>query len=349
MRALIVLGLAVAAVSASSDPVSDSKHDSDSDSVVVDGRNLRTSIQADDAGSARHYPGGVYPGGVYPGGVYPGGVYPGGVYPGGGYPGGIYPGYNRPSNCKNWCRRQPGYLGGVYPGYGRQRIQYYCCDHSGPVIVPRPYPVPYPGPYPQPYPGPYPPGPYPGVYSGSSGTVNPPAPPSTGYTGNSGYTGNNGYTGGYNGNNGFTNNRYTTSGTNNYGNRYTANNGYNTLATYRGNRVCPPPRPYCVTSRNFASPPTECAGDHECSAVDRCCFDTCLEHRVCKTADIAAPVGPVPYSNSDLVRHAHSDILADEDGDDVTDDATAESFDVRASSPSDVQGRSGKVTFVDAE
>ena len=97
MRALLVLGMAVAAVSASSEPVSasDSEHSSASDSVVVEGRNLKSSIRADDDRSARFYPGGGYPGGVYPGGGYPGGV-----YPGGGYPGGIYPGYQRPSNCK---------------------------------------------------------------------------------------------------------------------------------------------------------------------------------------------------------------------------------------------------------
>lgn len=116
--------------------------------------------------------------------------------------------------------------------------------------------------------------------------------------------------------------------------------------------MCPPPRPYCVTSRNFASPPTECAGDYECSGVDRCCYDTCLEHRVCKTADIAAAVGPVgPYARQDLVRHADSDILADDDGD-FSNDVSSEGekgVSVRSSGVSEAERGSGAIKFLDVE
>ncbi|XP_064115796.1 pupal cuticle protein 36-like [Macrobrachium nipponense] len=44
---------------------------------------------------------------------------------------------------------------------------------------------------------------------------------------------------------------------------------------------CPPIRPVCPDVRNFA-PPQPCIIDHECTGLDKCCFDTCLEERVCK-------------------------------------------------------------------
>ena len=92
MRALLVAGLIAAAVVAESGHSSKSDSDSDSHSVVVEGRRLSSDIQAEPLSSrdARYFPGGVSPGGVYPGGGYPGGIYPGGVYPG----------VRRPSYCK---------------------------------------------------------------------------------------------------------------------------------------------------------------------------------------------------------------------------------------------------------
>ena len=115
--------------------------------------------------------------------------------------------------------------------------------------------------------------------------------------------------------------------------------------------VCPPPQPYCVTQRNYASPPTECVSDHECSGVDRCCYDTCLEHRVCKTADIAAAIGPpvpVPFDTRDLVRHAKSDILADDDASDVSGDSDDVSGRTARTSitADDEEHKSGRVKFV---
>ena len=115
--------------------------------------------------------------------------------------------------------------------------------------------------------------------------------------------------------------------------------------------MCPPPRSYCVTTRNFASPPTECAGDHECSGLDRCCYDTCLEHRVCKTADIAAAARPAPFSVRDLVRHADSDILADDAAGDVASAATSgkKEIGVRAIAASEAEKGSGNIKFLDVE
>lgn len=75
MLRLAVLVLSASVVLATSESVAEQNKADD----AVEGRSLRTSIQADP-----NYPG----------------VYPGGVYPGGGFPGGVYPGYNRPSNCR---------------------------------------------------------------------------------------------------------------------------------------------------------------------------------------------------------------------------------------------------------
>lgn len=46
-----------------------------------------------------------------------------------------------------------------------------------------------------------------------------------------------------------------------------------------------------MVTRGVSSPPTECFADSECNVVDSCCFDTCLGHRVCKTADLIVGSG----------------------------------------------------------
>ncbi|XP_066968457.1 elastin-like [Macrobrachium rosenbergii] len=47
---------------------------------------------------------------------------------------------------------------------------------------------------------------------------------------------------------------------------------------------CPPVRPACPPTR-FGGPPITCAHDNDCASFsDKCCFDTCLEHHVCKPA-----------------------------------------------------------------
>ncbi|KAK7078797.1 hypothetical protein SK128_013929 [Halocaridina rubra] len=44
---------------------------------------------------------------------------------------------------------------------------------------------------------------------------------------------------------------------------------------------CPPVRPQCPPVRNFA-PPQTCFNDFQCSGIDKCCFDRCLEETICK-------------------------------------------------------------------
>jgi len=44
---------------------------------------------------------------------------------------------------------------------------------------------------------------------------------------------------------------------------------------------CPPKRLLCLHNTFFAS----CAHDGQCAASDKCCFDTCANRHVCKTAD----------------------------------------------------------------
>lgn len=129
--------------------------------------------------------------------------------------------------------------------------------------------------------------------------------------------------------------------------------------------VCPRPAPVCLTARNFASPPTQCYGDSECASTDKCCHDTCLQHRVCKTADYVstrpllnrfnnryATRGGRQYDDatttsqsfSDLVRHADSDIQADDDGPVVTSSGRVTSDDPAGSS-SGSQSSSGSFKF----
>ena len=46
---------------------------------------------------------------------------------------------------------------------------------------------------------------------------------------------------------------------------------------------CPPIRPSCPPTRFHGGPKT-CAGDFGCGYSEKCCYDTCLAKRVCKTA-----------------------------------------------------------------
>ncbi|KAF0289357.1 hypothetical protein FJT64_012411 [Amphibalanus amphitrite] len=138
-----------------------------------------------------------YPDSYYPDRHYPG-PYPD-PYPGTGNP------YVRPSGCKNWCRYDDNYRPGLFHG----RTRYYCCDHSAPVVYPRP-PYPYP----------------------------------------------------------------------------------------TRQKICPPSPAVCTRVYSAFGAPTECYSDSECSTVDLCCYDVCLRHKTCKTADYTeGPVRPrpVPY------------------------------------------------------
>ncbi|XP_076029975.1 uncharacterized protein LOC143018487 [Oratosquilla oratoria] len=47
---------------------------------------------------------------------------------------------------------------------------------------------------------------------------------------------------------------------------------------------CPPVRPTCPNTR--FRPPNECYSDLSCAHSEKCCYDTCLEHRTCKRAEI---------------------------------------------------------------
>merc|ERR1712142_1190713 len=44
---------------------------------------------------------------------------------------------------------------------------------------------------------------------------------------------------------------------------------------------CPPVRPSCPPTR-FGQPPRTCSSDGGCAGLDKCCFDTCLQHHTCK-------------------------------------------------------------------
>merc|ERR1719378_1121939 len=44
---------------------------------------------------------------------------------------------------------------------------------------------------------------------------------------------------------------------------------------------CPPVRPQCPPTRGFR-PPQQCSNDSRCPGVEKCCFDTCLQHHTCK-------------------------------------------------------------------
>merc|ERR1712128_123495 len=44
---------------------------------------------------------------------------------------------------------------------------------------------------------------------------------------------------------------------------------------------CPPVRPSCPPTR-FGGAPTTCSSDGACRGLDKCCFDTCLQHHTCK-------------------------------------------------------------------
>merc|ERR1712179_101162 len=45
---------------------------------------------------------------------------------------------------------------------------------------------------------------------------------------------------------------------------------------------CPPVRPQCPPTRLGFRPPQQCSNDSRCPGVEKCCFDTCLQHHTCK-------------------------------------------------------------------
>ncbi|XP_042208298.1 keratin, type II cytoskeletal 1-like [Homarus americanus] len=47
---------------------------------------------------------------------------------------------------------------------------------------------------------------------------------------------------------------------------------------------CPPVRPSCPPTRTFGGP-QPCSNDGTCAYQDKCCFDTCLQQHICKTAE----------------------------------------------------------------
>ena len=46
---------------------------------------------------------------------------------------------------------------------------------------------------------------------------------------------------------------------------------------------CPPVRPQCPPTRLGFRPPQQCSNDSRCPGVEKCCFDTCLQHHTNKT------------------------------------------------------------------
>ncbi|KAK7069148.1 hypothetical protein SK128_007988, partial [Halocaridina rubra] len=44
---------------------------------------------------------------------------------------------------------------------------------------------------------------------------------------------------------------------------------------------CPPVRPQCPPVRAYGAP-TTCSNDSKCPGKEKCCFDRCLEHNMCK-------------------------------------------------------------------
>ena len=49
------------------------------------------------------------------------------------------------------------------------------------------------------------------------------------------------------------------------------------------NGFCPTVRPLCPPTRSFG-PPKSCFNDYSCRGIEKCCYDVCLRHRVCKSS-----------------------------------------------------------------
>jgi len=45
---------------------------------------------------------------------------------------------------------------------------------------------------------------------------------------------------------------------------------------------CPTPRPSCPPTRLFGQGPRDCRLDVDCGQWEKCCYDTCLQKKVCK-------------------------------------------------------------------
>ncbi|KAF0299803.1 hypothetical protein FJT64_027552 [Amphibalanus amphitrite] len=61
--------------------------------------------------------------------------------------------------------------------------------------------------------------------------------------------------------------------------------GFGGLPVAKGHRgSCPPRRPFCPRKAYSSARPQVCKGDFSCGHADKCCYDACLELRVCKPA-----------------------------------------------------------------
>ncbi|CAL1673474.1 unnamed protein product [Lasius platythorax] len=54
---------------------------------------------------------------------------------------------------------------------------------------------------------------------------------------------------------------------------------------WKPKKQCPPLRPQCPRMYEWYKPPKYCDSDHECEEGEKCCYDVCLEHKTCKTAE----------------------------------------------------------------
>ncbi|KAK1130690.1 hypothetical protein K0M31_018804 [Melipona bicolor] len=49
---------------------------------------------------------------------------------------------------------------------------------------------------------------------------------------------------------------------------------------------CPPLRAHCARTYDWLSPPPIlCNDDKDCDKWEKCCYDICLEHKICKQAE----------------------------------------------------------------
>ncbi|CAG5093723.1 Protein of unknown function [Cotesia congregata] len=51
------------------------------------------------------------------------------------------------------------------------------------------------------------------------------------------------------------------------------------------NKKCPPLRHYCPRSFFWSDPPELCEHDNNCDTNSKCCYDICLEDKVCKPSE----------------------------------------------------------------
>ncbi|XP_069993288.1 histidine-rich glycoprotein isoform X1 [Penaeus vannamei] len=212
-----------------------------------------------------HYPGGHYPGGHYPGGHYPGGHYPGGHYPGGHPPGGHYPGGHYPGGHYPDGHYPGGHYPGGHPPGGHPPGGHYPGGHYPDGHYPGGH---YPGGH---YPGGHPPG---GHYPSQGGHY-----PSQGghYPSQGGHYPSQGGQGVC---------KVWCRGPNNK--RYCCgrdvSQGQGNYPVVRSGS-CPAVRASCPPTHLGGSQPNACAHDGQClSPADKCCFDVCLGHQVCKPA-----------------------------------------------------------------